>query len=97
MATTPKLEDISRIFRRLLPGAKYRVVLFGSRASGQARVGSDWDIGILGPAALRGAILQSIRDELEQLRTLHTFDVVDLTTVPDSFREMALKDTVRLI
>jgi len=95
MATTPNPADISRILKGHLP-AGYRAVLFGSRASGKARPASDWDIGILGPAALRGAIVQSIRDELDDLPTLHTFDVVDLMTVPEAFREAALKKVVQL-
>lgn len=39
MATTPKIEDISRILKRHLP-AEYGAVLFGSRATGRARPGS---------------------------------------------------------
>lgn len=97
MSTAPKLEDVSRILKRHLPPGQYQAVLFGSRATGNAGSGSDWDIGILGPKPLRGAIIQSIRDELDEMRTLHTFDVVDLRTVPDSFRASALKKVVRLI
>ena len=95
-STIPDLIEVSRRLKRNLP-AGYRALLFGSRATGQARPGSDWDIGILGPTALRGAVVQSIRDELDDLPTLHTFDVVDLATVPDSFRQMALKNVVRLV
>ncbi|MEK7276626.1 MAG: HI0074 family nucleotidyltransferase substrate-binding subunit, partial [Chloroflexota bacterium] len=90
MTTTPKLEDISRILKRHLP-VEYGAVLFGSRATGRARPGSDWDIGVLGPAALGGAVIETIREELDELPTLHSFDVVDLTTVPEYFREAALR------
>ncbi len=96
MATTPDLAEVSKILKRLLP-AGYRGLLFGSRVTGQARPGSDWDLGILGPVALRGAIVQSIRDGLEELPTLHSFDVVDLATVPDSFREGALSKAMRIV
>ena len=97
MPTTPDLEAIAAILRRHLPSGEYRAVLFGSRATGQARIGSDWDIGILGPQPLRSATMQAIRDELDELRTLHSFDVVDLTTVPDSFRAIALQQAVNLV
>lgn len=53
--------------------------------------GSDWDIGIIGSAPLRGAVMELIREDFETLRTLHTFDVVDMTTVSDSFRKISLK------
>lgn len=48
-------------------------------------------IGIIGPAPLRGAVMELIREDFETLRTLHTFDVVDMTTVSDSFRKISLK------
>ena len=97
MPTTPDLEKVTEILRRHLPSGEYRAVLFGSRATGRARGGSDWDIGILGPQPLRGATVQAIRDELDELRTLHSFDVVDLATVPDSFRVIALQQAVNLV
>jgi predicted nucleotidyltransferase len=97
MPTTPELEKVAEVLRRHLPSGEYRAVLFGSRATGRARVGSDWDIGILGPQPLRGATVQAIRDELDELRTLHSFDVVDLTTVPDSFRAIALQQAINLV
>ncbi len=97
MSTTPDLEEIAAILRRHLPSGEYGAVLFGSRATGRVRTGSDWDIGILGPQPLRGATVQAIRDELDELRTLHSFDVVDLTTVPDCFRAIALQQAVNLV
>ena len=95
MSTAPDLAELSRLLKRLLP-AGYHTVLFGSRATGQGRPGSDWDIGILGPATLRGALVQAIREQLEELPTLHSFDVVDLTSVPENFREVALRNAIRL-
>ncbi len=43
-----------------------------------------------------GALVERVRDALEGLRTLHSFDVVDLATVPEGFREQALSRAVRL-
>lgn len=97
MSTVPRLEEIVMILQRHLPSKEYRAVLFGSRATGQARPGSDWDIGIWGPQHLRGAVLQAIRDDLAELRTLHRFEVVDLSTVPPAFRDVALQHTITLV
>lgn len=97
MGTAPRTDEIADILRRHLPTPDYQAVLFGSRATGRARPGSDWDIGISGPAPVRGGVLQAIRDDLEDLRTLHRFDVVDLTTVPESFRTRALEHCERLL
>jgi predicted nucleotidyltransferase len=96
MSTTPKLEDVVRILRRHLP-AGYEGVLFGSRATGRAGSRSDWDIGLLGPTPLRGAILAHIREDLDAMRTLHSFDVVDLGAVPDYFRRVALARAIILV
>jgi len=96
MPTTPNLDEVAHILKRHLP-AGYSAVLFGSRATGQAWHTSDWDVGLLGPLSLRGAIVERIREDLDEIRTLHTFDVVDLTNVPDYFREIALRKVVKLV
>ena len=95
MPTVPNLAEVSTILKRHLP-AGYQAVLFGSRATGQARPRSDWDIGLMGPQPLRSRIIGDIREELEDMRTLHTFDLVDLTTVPAYFRKIALRKVVKL-
>ena len=91
VATEPDFHLVASILRRHLPSEDWRAYLFGSRARGDARPGSDWDIGLLGPAPLPGAILERIRADLEELRTLHTFDVVDMTAAEPGFREAALR------
>jgi predicted nucleotidyltransferase len=96
MPTTPNLNAVRDILRRRLPACGYRAVLFGSRARGAARPVSDWDIGIIGPGPLRGAVIEEIRGDIEELPTLHSFDVVDLTTVPEQFRTQALAEGVPL-
>jgi hypothetical protein len=96
MGTAPEVEEITAIVKQHLPSGAYRAYLFGSRATGHARSTSDWDIGILGPQRLRGALLQAIRDDLDALPTLHSFDVVDLADVPEDFRDRALSDAVRV-
>ena len=90
--TTVSREEVHDILRRCLPSEDYRAVLFGSRARREHGRASDWDIGILGPTRLHGAVVQRIREELEALRTLHSFDVVDLTAVPESFRAAVLAE-----
>lgn len=93
--TAPALDAVARLVRPLLPPG-YRAVLFGSRAAGTARPTSDWDIGILGARPLDGATLERIREAIEGLPTLHTLEVVDLTSVAPAFREAALSRAVAL-
>lgn len=92
--TEPDLGRVRDIVRSHLPSPDYRVFLFGSRATGTARERSDWDIGLLGPDDVPGHIVQRIHADLEELPTLHRFDVVDLHSTSETFRRQALK-TVR--
>ncbi len=73
--------------RRATADPAFRVFLFGSWASGEARERSDIDIGIEGPSRVDPATMWEIRDACEALPTLRTVDVVDFACVPPSFRE----------
>lgn len=95
-STAPTLEMLQRVLRQFLPSG-YRALLFGSRATGTARPNSDWDIGILGPTELPLAAAGNLREAFEELPTLHTIEIVDLSTVPDTFRAVALRKTIPLL
>ena len=88
-------EQVAGAVRARLP-VGYRALLFGSKATGQAGPRSDWDIGIVGPAPLDGAILERIREALDEVPTLATFEVVDLSTVPEGFRDRAMREGTAL-
>lgn len=96
VSTAPTLETLKEVLRRFLPTG-YHALLFGSRATGTAQPNSDWDIGILGPAELPLAAAGDLREAFEELPTLHTIEIVDLTTVPETFRAVALRKTIPLI
>jgi predicted nucleotidyltransferase len=74
----------------------YQLFIFGSEASGVADRRSDIDIGILGPQPVPGAVMQAVRQDLETLRTLRSFDVVDLSVADAGFRVEALAHAERL-
>jgi predicted nucleotidyltransferase len=82
--------------RACLDLERYQLFIFGSEASGVADRRSDIDIGILGPQPVPGAVMQRIRQDLDTLRTLRSFDVVDLSIVDESFRAEALEHAERL-
>ena len=71
----------------------YRVVLFGSRATGRARERSDFDIGVSGPSPLPAAVFHRIADRLDEIPTLYRIDWVDLTAASPTFQREALKTT----
>ena len=81
-------QAVARIIRRHL-GSEYRVFLFGSRAKGTARRGSDYDIGFEGPVRVDLSTLFAIKEEVEELPTLHKIDIVDFTGTSTSFQRVA--------
>jgi predicted nucleotidyltransferase len=84
---------IRKAVGRHLDLTRYRVFLFGSEASGTAVPGSDVDVGIWGPQPVTGAILARILEELESLRMLRLFDVVDFARADETFRAVALRES----
>ncbi len=69
----------------------HKVVLFGSRAQGNAKPRSDFDLGVLGDTPLPLPDFFAIEDMLDELPTLYRFDWVDLARVSERFRSKALE------
>ena len=69
----------------------YRIFLFGSRATGNARERSDFDIGIIGEEPVSLQTFYRIDDLLENIETLYKIDFVDLTRAAPSLKAEALK------
>jgi uncharacterized protein len=96
-ATTPSIPHQSLELVRALVLAHVRredvaVYLFGSRARGDARAGSDIDIGLLPRGALERGCLADLRERLEDLPIPYRVDVVDLTETSEVFRRRALEE-----
>ena len=68
------LEEIQRISRQY--GAR-EVILFGSRAKGTETERSDIDIAVSGVASHE---ILDLQENLEEIPTLYTIDLVDLDT-----------------
>lgn len=69
----------------------HKVVLFGSRAQGNARSRSDFDLGVVGDTPLPLVDFFAIEDMLDALPTLYRIDWVDFARVGERFRTQALK------
>ena len=69
----------------------FKVVLFGSRATGTAHERSDFDIGIYGKERVPVSTFYRISDLLDQVQTLYQIDWVDLHETTKPFRQEALK------
>ena len=77
------VEDLLRrcvsIIRRRLPGEEWGIWVFGSQADGRAHAGSDLDLAVAGPRPIPLTELGEIREEIEQIPTLRSVDIVDLS------------------
>jgi predicted nucleotidyltransferase len=69
-----------------------KVILFGSRATGQAQPFSDADIGILPRQSWNESKLALLREKVEEMNIPYTVDIVNLALVSPSFRRRAIRD-----
>lgn len=81
-----RVEEILELIRRVMPShtcelARFRVLLFGSRAEETAHERSDFDIGVDGAGPLPLEVFYRIEDALDELPTLYYIDWVDLNNV----------------
>lgn len=68
-------------------GKTSRVILFGSRAEGNNRENSDYDICIDNDVTIPGHKMQEIREKIEALPVLWKIDLSDYANLNRNFRE----------
>ena len=73
--------------KELLP---HRIILFGSRAKGHARRGSDFDIAV-DARPPRSSKKRFIAEQIEKIAGLHSVDLVFLGQVSKEFRHLIEK------
>lgn len=89
--TQPNKDEIKdRLIKYFSPEDCF-IFIFGSRATNSARYNSDWDIGLISKNIIRGAKMEKARENLEQIRTLHSFDLVNFANTSEEFKSIALQ------
>lgn len=91
---THDLESTKRIVLEQLKAFRAKVYLFGSQATGKARLYSDIDIAVLPLQPLPVHTLSEIREHLEESDIVRNVDVLDLTKTDDAFRRRVEKEGV---
>ena len=86
------LKILLEILNRVIPDRE--VWVFGSRAKGTARDTSDLDLAIIGKTPLDFRTLATLRDFFSESNIPYKVDVVDWTTISETFREIIRKDKV---
>jgi predicted nucleotidyltransferase len=82
---THDLETTRKIILEQLRDYRVKVWLFGSQATGNARLYSDIDIAILPLQPLSARTLSDIRETLEDSDIVRHVDIVDLSETDESF------------
>ena len=88
------LAEVAGIIARYLPDA--RIFLFGSRAKGCAGETSDFDIAIDVGSKISLGVIARIKDEIDELRTLKSIDIIDLNRINPEFKTIIRKSGVSI-
>ena len=78
------------VIKKYLPNAV--VIVYGSRARGDYKPNSDLDVAILTENKIPASLMAQLREELDELPTLVSFDLVDLNSVSEEFKRTVLKE-----
>ncbi|MCK4818836.1 nucleotidyltransferase domain-containing protein [bacterium] len=84
------IKETAGIVREYVPN-DCKIYIFGSWAKGNALETSDIDIGILGKEKVAWNSMAKILEEVEDIRTLRSIDIVDLNSVDKSFKDNVMK------
>lgn len=85
-------KKIVEIIKNHIKADHFIVFYFGSRTNGNATERSDIDIGIDVKEKLPPGTLLDIKEDLDKLRTLMKFDVVNFNDASDDFKRIAMKN-----
>jgi uncharacterized protein len=88
------IEQLKQIILEELAGEDIRVFLFGSRARGTHRSGSDVDIGLIPAKTMDSVGIAVLRARIEESNIPYKVDIVNFHDVSDDFRNSALRGAV---
>jgi uncharacterized protein len=97
MITPTLTHDLDTVRKIVLEGLKNyqaKVYLFGSQATGKARLHSDIDVAILPVQPIPSLTLSGIRDTLEESDVVRHVDVVDLSETDKTFQNRVKREGV---
>lgn len=85
-------EQIKKIIRKAFGRQRVTIVLYGSRARGNARPNSDYDIALKSVRPLPAEIISEIKFRLEESNIPFKVDIVDLAGVSDELKRSISKE-----
>ncbi len=82
------IDDIVSLLRKDI--GPDRILLFGSRAEGKHKPGSDFDIALDGKK-ISVRKMRELREKLEKVSGLHKVDIIFLESVDKEFKDIVLR------
>ncbi len=88
------IERVKSVVLDHFAGLNIKIVLFGSRARNDNNSRSDIDIGLL-PAEDSAVVSKfELHEKIDALNIPYKVDIVDLSTVSETFRQETLRDSI---
>jgi len=84
-------KQLNRIIFKYLDKNDWTAFFFGSRVKGNNSLSSDIDIGIEGTESVPPEVMYKIKEEIEEIPTLYSFDIIDFNIVSKNFKQKAKK------
>ena len=88
------MDQLKEMVLKEMADEPVRVLLFGSRAKGTHRSGSDVDIAFVPKTRMSWSRISFLREKIEASCIPYKVDIVDLSEASEEFCTQALKDAV---
>ncbi|HHJ52492.1 MAG TPA: nucleotidyltransferase domain-containing protein [Caldithrix abyssi] len=85
-------QQIKAIIQQVIPDKNLRIILYGSRARGDAHPNSDYDLALDAGYAIPGERLSLLKEKFEESTIPFKIDVVDLAVVSHDLKEYIVKE-----
>ena len=87
-------KQIIRIICDTIPDPALEIIIYGSRARGDARPDSDYDIALKLAEKIHPARLSLIKERLEESNIPFKVDIVDINNVTEDLRNSIIEEGV---
>lgn len=85
-------DRIIKIIREIIPDPQLKIILYGSRARGDARATSDYDIAIDLSEKIPDRFISRIKEKLENSDIPYKVDIVDLNGIAEELKQRIIRE-----
>lgn len=88
---------VKAVLHKQLQHLEFKAYLFGSQVGREELIKADIDIAVEASSPIAWSQMAELKEALEELPCLYSFDLIDLSAVENTFKQMALQKAERLI